>query len=105
MPRQNAPPSCIKAEVVGGDCEAGWYILKLEEKTAIAGQSNAYIGMIQGGYVTTDNLPAQYQATGAKLDLAVELNGEYSPRCLTVAVMYPAVRVKKVCSSNDVTQP
>lgn len=93
-------PSCVAAEVVGADCDSGWYILKLEEKqNAGILPGGCYAGQLQGGYVTTDNLPQAYRQPGLKLKLALEINGEYSPRCVTVAVMYQAVKVKNVCES------
>lgn len=91
-------PACIQAEVVGADCEAGWYILKLENETA--NQSKNYVGQLQSGFVTTNNLPDAYKEPGRRIGVAVEIIGEYSPRCVTVTVMYPAVRVKRVCNNT-----
>lgn len=88
-------PTCIQAEVVGPDCKAGWYILKLEQEAF--NKTGEYIGQLQSGYVTTDNLPDAYKEPGLRIGVAVELNGEYSPTCLTLTVIYPAVRVKRVC--------
>ncbi|MBC5992875.1 hypothetical protein [Pontibacter cellulosilyticus] len=95
-------PNCIAAEVIEADCGSGWYILKLEEKQSsdiLPGGS--YVGQLQGGYVTTDNLPQAYRQPGLKLRLALEINGEYSPLCVTVAIMYQAVKVKNVCVSSS----
>ena len=102
---ENTPePACIKAEVIGTDCEKGWYILKLsDDKASIEKKGHSYIGQLQGGFVTTDNLPESHRQVGNKLEVALDLNGDYGPRCVAVNVMYPAVRVKRVCNSPDVT--
>ncbi|PRY10705.1 hypothetical protein CLV24_113124 [Pontibacter ummariensis] len=93
---ESAPqPAEIQAEVVAQDCEQGWYILKLEEGPE-ADQSGAFVGQLHGGYVTTDNLPEAYRQMGQRLSVALELNGEQSPRCPTVYRMYPTVKVMKV---------
>lgn len=98
--QEDAPaPACLQVEVMGADCNANWYILKIENTPAAATQTNNYLGQLQRGYVTTDNLPEEYRQPGLKLNVALELNGEYGPRCVTVAVMYPAVKVTRVCST------
>ena len=98
--QKDAPaPACLQVEVIGEDCETGWYILKIENNTE-RGQSNNYLGQLQDGYVTTDNLPAKYQQEGLRINAALELNGEYGPRCVAVTVMYPAVKVTRVCDSE-----
>ena len=98
--QKDAPaPACLQVEVIGEDCETGWYILKIEKNTE-RGQSNNYLGQLQDGYVTTDNLPAKYQQEGLRINAALELNGEYGPRCVAVTVMYPAVKVTRVCDSE-----
>ncbi|WP_439881281.1 hypothetical protein ACSX1A_19335 [Pontibacter sp. MBLB2868] len=94
-------PVCISAEVVGPDCDSGWYILKLAESTEASGKlSNGYTGQLQGGYVTTNNLPEELRQPGTAVGLALEIYGESAPRCVSVAVMYPAVQVKRVCGST-----
>jgi hypothetical protein len=97
--QKDAPaPACLQIEVIGEDCETGWYILKIEND-ANGQQSNNYLGQLQNGYVTTDNLPAKYQKEGLRINAALELNGEYGPRCVAVTVMYPAVKVTNICNS------
>ncbi|WP_242920854.1 hypothetical protein [Pontibacter liquoris] len=92
-------PACLQAEVVGADCQNGWYVLRLLEENSTESHKGDYVGQIQSGYVTTDNLPEAYRQTGKRLNVALELNGEYSPRCVAVHMMYPAVRITRVCSS------
>lgn len=92
-------PACIGAEVVGQDCDSGWYILKLNEQQKAGAIAGAFIGQLQGGFVTTDNLPQAYRRPGLRLKVALEINGEYSPRCIATAVMYTPVKVKSVCES------
>ena len=97
----NSPtPDCQQVEVIGEDCNTGWYILRLKNSNPGNAGSNRYLGQLQDGFVTTDNLPAAYQHPGLTLAASLELNGEYGPRCVTVAVMYPAVRVKRICSGE-----
>jgi len=91
-------PSCIQAEVIGPDCESGWYILKLENEAT--DRRRSYVGQLQSGYVTTDNLPVKYRKTGTKIGAEMEIIGAYGPRCVTVTVMYTAVNIKQVCESN-----
>ena|SRR5688572_24766419 len=91
-------PACLKVEVIGADCDANWYILKIED-AEVNGQQGNYLGQLQNGYVTTDNLPEAYKQPGTKLEAALQLNGEYGPRCVTVTVMYPAVKVTRVCQT------
>ncbi len=94
-------PTCIQAEVIGPDCDSGWYILKLENEAPDG--SGKYVGQLQSGYVTTDNLPDAYKQPGRKLSVAVDIIGNYGPRCVTVTVMYPAVSVKRICASASAT--
>ena len=61
------------------------------------------MGQLQSGYVTTDDLPEAYRVPGLKMEAALELNGEYGPRCVTVTVMYPAVKVSRICTAEPVT--
>jgi len=99
--QKDAPePECLQVEVMGADCESGWYILKIVNSGANGTQGNGYLGQLQNGFVTTDNLPEQYRQPGLKLNAALELNGEYAPRCVAVTVMYPSVKVTRVCASE-----
>ncbi|MFT2007307.1 hypothetical protein ACMA1I_01405 [Pontibacter sp. 13R65] len=96
------PVACMQAEVVHADCETGWYVLRLlNESSTSQGHSGRFIGQIRGGLVTTDNLPEAYKHNGMRLELALELNAELSPRCMATSVMYPAVRVTHICSGNS----
>jgi len=96
-------PSCIQAEVIGPDCGGnGWYLLKLEND--VSGKSNSYIGQLQSGFVTTNNLPDEYKQPGRKINVSVDLLEDDGPFCVAVYVMYPAVSVKKVCSAAPVKQ-
>ncbi|ARS37355.1 hypothetical protein [Pontibacter actiniarum] len=99
---KSAPvPACKAVEVVGQDCEQGWYLLKLEDDTDEAeGKSGTYVGQLQGGYVTTDNLPEQFRRAGAKVSVRLELNGSYGPTCVSTAMLYPAVRIVAVCGED-----
>lgn len=92
-------PACIRAEVVGQDCDNGWYILKLDESSSAGASGGGFAGQLQGGFVTTDNLPQAYRQPGLKLKVALEINNVNSPRCLATAVMYTPVKVKYVCES------
>lgn len=99
---ENDPaPTCLEAEVVGPDgCQAGWYILRLQEDANVAGkQSNCYIGQLHEGYVTTNSLPREYQQEGRRLRLSLEPDGESAQSCTAVHVIYPAVRVVQVCEA------
>lgn len=95
-------PECLQVEVVGEDCNAGWYILKVENKQANGATGNNYLGQVQSGFVTTDNLPLAYRVPGLTLEATLELNGEYAPRCVAITVIYPAVKVSRVCTSAPV---
>ncbi|MER2999525.1 hypothetical protein [Pontibacter populi] len=100
--QEDAPaPACLKVEVIGEDCETGWYILKIESSEE-SGQRNNYLGQLQNGYVTTDNLPAEYKQPGRKINAALELNGAYGPRCVAINVMYPSVKVTRVCQTFSI---
>lgn len=92
-------PACMQAEVVGRDnCQEGWYVLKLHDNaTAAANQSNSYIGQLHGGYVTTHNLPEEYRQPGRRLRLSLEVDDEPTQVCEAVHVIYPTVRVVRVC--------
>ncbi|TXK36520.1 hypothetical protein FVR03_17585 [Pontibacter qinzhouensis] len=97
-----APTACIQAEVVGTDCETGWYVLRLlNDNYTPEKQSGCFVGQIHGGFVTTDNLPDAYKKGGLHIEVALELNSEYSPRCETHAVMLPAVRITQICQINE----
>jgi hypothetical protein len=96
----DAVPSCLQVEVVGEDCENGWFVLRILDTDGASEQrSNQYIGQLQSGYVTTDNLPEELQVPGRLLQLSLERNSAYGPRCLAIYMMYPPVRVKEVCSN------
>ncbi len=98
---ENDPePLCLQVEVVGADCENGWYILHVLDENFEAQKTKDYKGPLQAGYVTTNNLPQEYRQPGQRLSLALDTNGENSPRCVAVTVMYPAVTVKRVCSAD-----
>lgn len=101
---ENDPaPTCMQAEVIGPDhCQQGWYILKLKDDAALAGtQSNRYIGQLHGGYVITRSLPEEYRQEGRQLELSLELDEEPTQICPTIYVIYPAVRVVRVCKQTD----
>ena len=99
---EKAPePACLQAEVVGPDCQNGWYILHLLEENDEATHTGDFVGRIQSGYVTTDNLPEAYRQKGQRLEVSLELNGEYSPRCTAEHMLYPAVRIMRVCGSES----
>lgn len=90
-------PACIQAEVIGPDnCGSDWYLLKLEND--ISGKSNSYVGQLQSGYVTTNNLPDEYKQPGLKINVALDLLEEGGSICLAVYMVYPAVSVKRVCA-------
>ena len=95
-------PACMQAEVVGPDnCQEGWYVLKLQDNvTAAASQSNSYIGQLHGGYVTTHNLPEEYRQPGHRLSLSLEVDDEPTQVCEAVYVIYPTVRVVRVCGDG-----
>lgn len=92
-------PTCLQVEVVGADCESGWYVLQIIEKDTPT--TSSYKGQLQSGFVTTDNLPEAYRQPGQQLEVALEVNGEYGPRCLAFMMIYPSVRVKHVCAAGD----
>jgi len=92
-------PACTTAEVVAQDCAPGWYILRLEEKAP--GTSGVYVGQLQGGYVTTNNLPEQYRQAGRKVSLRLELSGADGPRCTADVMLYPPVRVVAACGGPE----
>jgi hypothetical protein len=98
---QDAVPSCVQVEVMGTDCENNWYVLRILEDGTSEQRSNQYIGQLQSGFVTTDNLPAELQQPGLLLSLSLERNGEYGPRCTAIHMMYPPVKVKQVCSTGS----
>ncbi|WP_299822677.1 hypothetical protein [uncultured Pontibacter sp.] len=97
----NPEPACTNAEVIGQDCANGWYILKLGNNPAAERGAAKYTGQLQGGFVTTDNLPTNLQQPGLKIKVALEINAAYSPRCLATAVLYTAVKVKNICESSN----
>ena len=95
---ENAPePACLQVEVIGEDCNTGWFILKIENETGA--EANTYQGQLQSGFVTTDNLPQAYRQPGLTYEAALELNGDYGPRCVAVTVMYPAVKIVRICGT------
>jgi len=98
---EKAPePTCLQAQVIGPDpCQTGWYVLQVLEENDQAAHAGEFVGQLQSGYVTTDNLPEAYRQPGQRLAVSLELNGEYSPLCAAVHMMYPAVRIKRVCGS------
>jgi hypothetical protein len=99
--QEEAVPSCLQVEVVSEDCENGWFVLRILENDGAGEQrSNQYVGQLQSGYVTTDNLPKELQVPGRLLQLSLERNGDYGPRCTAINMMYPPVRVKQVCSKE-----
>lgn len=100
---EKAPePACLQAEVIGPDhCQTGWYVLQVLEENDQAVHAGSFVGQLQSGYVTTDNLPEAYQQPGQRLAVSLELNGKYSPLCTAVHMMYPAVRIRRVCSSEN----
>lgn len=98
--QDEAVPSCLQVEVMGADCESGWYVLRIMDSDGAGEQrSNQYVGQLQSGYVTTDNLPEELQEPGRLLQLSLERNSDYGPRCTAINMMYPPVRVKQVCSN------
>jgi len=98
---EEAVPSCVQVEVVGPDCGTGWYVLRiLETEDRGRQRSNEYVGQLQSGFVTTDNLPQELRVPGRVLNLALERNGEYGPLCAAVHMMYPPVKVRQVCDSH-----
>ncbi|MHC2990444.1 hypothetical protein OB13_02160 [Pontibacter sp. HJ8] len=96
---EEAVPSCVQVEVMGTDCESGWYVLRITENE-MPQRSKEYVGQLHGGYVTTDNLPLELRTPGRMVEVSLELNGQYSPLCTAVHMLYPAVKVKQVCSGN-----
>ncbi|GGG16447.1 hypothetical protein [Pontibacter amylolyticus] len=97
--QEEAVPACLQVEVVGPDCAAGWYVLHILDGDGTGEQrSNQYIGQLQSGFVTTDNLPEALRHSGKTAFLSLERNTEYGPICTAVYMMFPPVRVKQVCS-------
>ncbi|GAA4433805.1 hypothetical protein GCM10023188_23860 [Pontibacter saemangeumensis] len=96
-------PACMQAEVVGPDaCQPGWYVLKLQDDAKVTGnQSNSYIGQLHGGYVTTSTLPGEYRQAGRRLSVSLEVDDEPTQICTAVNVIYPTVRVVRVCAADD----
>ncbi|MBD1397979.1 hypothetical protein H9Q13_12450 [Pontibacter sp. JH31] len=100
---EEAVPSCVQVEVIGPDCAGGWVVLKvLGDETAPGQRSKEYVGQLQSGFVTTDNLPLELRKAGLLLHLSLERNGDYGPFCAAIYMMYPPVRVKQVCPANTV---
>ncbi|MDX5420368.1 MAG: hypothetical protein LPK09_14230 [Hymenobacteraceae bacterium] len=98
---EEAVPSCVQVEVMGPDCSNGWFILKvLENETVNSQRSKEFVGQLQSGFVTTDNLPLELREAGLLLDLSLERNGDYGPLCTAIYMMYPPVKVKQVCNSK-----
>jgi hypothetical protein len=99
--QEDAVPSCVQVEVMGTDCENNWYVLRILDTDGTGERrSNQYVGQLQSGFVTTDNLPAELQQPGRMLQLSLERNSDYGPRCTAINMMYPPVRVKQVCSNG-----
>lgn len=100
--RDDPAPACIQAEVVGPDnCQSGAYVLKLQDDTDITDrQSNSYIGQLHGGYVTTTSLPEAYRQVGRRLSLSLEVDDEPTQICPAVNILYPPVRVVRVCAAS-----
>ncbi|MCJ8166994.1 hypothetical protein MKJ04_19285 [Pontibacter sp. E15-1] len=99
--RNDPAPACLQAEVIGPDsCQPGWHILKLQDDaTLTSSQSNSYIGQLHGGYVTASNLPQAYQQPGSRLNLTLEVDDSPTQVCVAVHILYPPVRVKRVCQA------
>ncbi|WP_076669198.1 hypothetical protein [Pontibacter indicus] len=96
--QEEAVPACLQVEVVGPDCQTGWYVLQILDANGTGEQrSNQYIGQLQSGFVTTDNLPEELRQSGKIVSLSLERNTEYGPRCTAISTMFPPVRVKMVC--------
>jgi len=104
--KNDPSPTCLQAEVVGPDnCQSGWYVLKLQDDTNATGrQSNSYIGQLHGGFVTTNSLPVEYRQQGRRLSVSLELNEEPTQICTAVNIIYPAVRVVRVCTAEALNQ-
>lgn len=104
--RNDPAPACLQAEVIGPDnCQSGWYVLKLlDNAVATASQSNSYIGQLHEGYVTTHNLPGEYRQPGRRLRLLLEVDDEPTQVCEAVHVIYPTVRVVRVCGDGGGTE-
>lgn len=95
-------PACTTAMVVGQHCTTGWFVLKLQDDSDdMAKQRGEYVGQLHGGYVVTDSLPEQYRQSGQVLQVRLELNSSYGPRCYTAAMMYPAVHVVDLCGQPE----
>ncbi|MHA6246548.1 hypothetical protein ACXYMU_01320 [Pontibacter sp. CAU 1760] len=95
-------PACIAVEVVGPyDCPTGAYVLKLlAGAPATADASNGYLGQLREGYVVTQNLPEAYQHAGLRVNLALEVDDAPTQVCPAIHVIYPAVRVARLCSAK-----
>ncbi|NEM96726.1 hypothetical protein [Pontibacter burrus] len=100
--KDNPEPECLRVETVGPDCDTGWHILEIVKNQEVGTQAKKYIGQLESGFVTTDNLPQAYRQPGVEFDATLELNGEYGPRCVTITVMYPAVKITNICSNPPV---
>lgn len=96
---EEAVPTCVQVEVIGTDCENGWYVLRIQEDDKPQ-RSNAYVGQLQSGFVTTDNLPLDLRTPGLLVELSLERNSAYGPRCTAVHMLYPPVKVKQVCAGK-----
>lgn len=96
---EEAVPSCVQVEVIGADCENGWYVLRIAEDERPQ-RSKEFVGQLQGGFVTTDNLPPDLRTPGLMVELSLERNSAYGPRCTSVYMLYPPVKVKQVCSGE-----
>ena len=99
-------PACRQAEVMGPDsCQNGWYVLKLQDDATAAGnQSNCYIGQLHGGYVTTNTLPEEFRQAGRRLSVSLEVDDEPTQICTAVNVIYPTVRVVRVCAADAIAE-
>jgi hypothetical protein len=99
--QEEAVPACLQVEVVGPDCAAGWYVLQIMDADGTGEQrSNQYIGQLQSGFGTTDNLPEDLRHSGTIASLSLERNSEYGPLCTAIYMKFPPVRVKQVCSDE-----
>ncbi len=97
--RDDPAPACITAEVIGPDtCQPGWYMLKLQESDSH--RSNGYIGQLHSGNVTASNLPEAYRQPGLVLRLTLEVDGRPTQVCDEAHIVYPAVRIVRVCAAD-----
>ncbi|WP_018476798.1 hypothetical protein [Pontibacter roseus] len=97
---EEVSPACVRVEVVGSDCQNGWFLLRILEEEGNGQRSKEYVGQLPSGFVTTDNLPLELQQPGLLLDLSLELYGDHGPLCFAVHMMYPPVKVKQVCGRD-----